>query len=326
MNLKYALFFIGLIVTFSLCSIKLNAAEIIEVKPHKGKQGQDIRVTIYGLNTHFTQSTNTIEFNASSQIQNGAVYNFQATSSLVLNDYTLVAFVQIPNNASVEFYDVYVNNRIDGEIIKEEGFLVTSPNTYINNIQPNQSSKGLTLNVTLFGIGTHFSQASNVVEFRASTTTYGMTTATFNPFSLTALNDNELIAHITIPSDVPEGYYDVSVINSIDGLLLKFSAFEVLSSLFKSFNEYFNIEDSAKIVSEISIYPNPSFDIVFIELTENLKKIELFNIEGKKQFVKPVFTKYNKISINTENLTNGEYILSVELESGAIERRILIKN
>jgi hypothetical protein len=98
----------------------------------------------------------------------------------------------------------------------------------ISAITPSSATQGETLDVTITGVNTHFAQASGTslqVHFsfeQASTTIVN---------SYTAINDLNLVANITLPSDVTVGTYDVTASNNIDGAMTLENSFTVNSAV-----------------------------------------------------------------------------------------------
>lgn len=71
--------------------------------------------------------------------------------------------------------------------------------------------------------------------------------------------------------------------------------------------------------SVISIYPNPTSDILNITVEENIKSIKLFSLDGKQ-----VLETQNPV-LQIQDLISGIYFLSLELENGVISNHKIIK-
>jgi len=72
---------------------------------------------------------------------------------------------------------------------------------------------------------------------------------------------------------------------------------------------------------DILIYPNPANNIVTISGTD-IANVKIFNSMGQL-----ILTKHNTNSIDVSELTNGIYILSIELSIGhIIQKKIIINN
>ena len=86
---------------------------------------------------------------------------------------------------------------------------------------------------------------------------------------------------------------------------------------------YSNIEmvDIKKSKSLISIYPNPTSELINIKSNEKISLIELVDVSGR--VIKTFLSLQNKIDIRT--LTNGMYVLKVWFASGAkVEEKIMV--
>lgn len=94
------------------------------------------------------------------------------------------------------------------------GFLAYSQS--IGSLSPDNANDGETLDVTISGLNTNFSQAtSTIVSFYFSTGTSTVTT----PNNVTIHNDQSLTANVTVPSGTYQGMYGISVFNTIDGCM-----------------------------------------------------------------------------------------------------------
>ena len=76
-----------------------------------------------------------------------------------------------------------------------------------------------------------------------------------------------------------------------------------------AFDDYVNIED-VEFKSNCVIYPTISEDIVFIETTEEIKAVDVINVQGQK-----VMTKGNTNSINVSSLPQGLYMIIVSFDN-----------
>jgi len=69
----------------------------------------------------------------------------------------------------------------------------------------------------------------------------------------------------------------------------------------------------------ISVYPNPTSGLINIYTKKSVKQIKIYNSSGELSFA----TKNTTININ--EFSHGIYYLSVQFETGEIERKKLIK-
>ncbi len=71
--------------------------------------------------------------------------------------------------------------------------------------------------------------------------------------------------------------------------------------------------------NSVSIYPNPTTSILNIEMSQNLKQVQIFTLLGKK------ILETNNTVLNLSNVLSGVYILKVENTEGKIAVRKIVK-
>jgi PKD repeat protein len=197
------------------------------VTPNVGSPGQTLNVTITGSNTSFTQGSNATDMNISSYFGGGSSTFYQGsgtTNFTVINDTTIIYNLTIPNNTIEGYYDVSMYTADWVQYGLRDAFYVNPrPSPLIKSVSPNSTNSGTTLNVTINCSNTHFTQASSTtIEF------------SFDPGnavnSYSVLNDSQLVASLTIPSNIYTDDYDVYVSNDIDGDMNLFDSFHVTGS------------------------------------------------------------------------------------------------
>lgn len=84
--------------------------------------------------------------------------------------------------------------------------------------------------------------------------------------------------------------------------------------------------NSVKIAlgDKLSVYPNPTANVVFVEAPEAIKNITIASLDGKVQTTQ-VVNGTLKANVNTTNLKNGMYIVSVETEGAVHTHRLIIQ-
>tara|TARA_R110001606_G_scaffold163657_1_gene307931 strand:+ start:4002 stop:6500 length:2499 start_codon:yes stop_codon:yes gene_type:complete len=78
--------------------------------------------------------------------------------------------------------------------------------------------------------------------------------------------------------------------------------------------------DNVSLLNDTKMYPNPVRDNLTIESKENILKIEIYNLLGKK-----IVEKENSSFINLSNLKPNMYLIRIYSQTGSISKRI-IKN
>ena len=202
----------------------LTPPKLESISPNTAKNGQTLDVTITGLNTNFTQgSGTTVSFYGYQQGSSTSldVYNVQ-----VLSDTQLQATVSVPSKTFTGDYSVYVNNGSNSYLYLENAFRVnglTPPK--LESISPNTAKNGQTLDVTITGSNTNFTQGSGTtVSF------YGYqqgSSTSLDVYNVQVLSDTQLQATVSVPSKTFTGDYSVYVNNGSNSYLYLENAFRV---------------------------------------------------------------------------------------------------
>ena len=100
----------------------------------------------------------------------------------------------------------------------------------LTSISPTNSPKGKTVSVTIYGIGTNFTDPTTTVSFNQG----GVATSVITLNSFTATNDTLLVANITISSLATTGLYDIFIYDVLDGSMYLDSSFNVSNAGAKS--------------------------------------------------------------------------------------------
>jgi hypothetical protein len=291
---KFAHLLVFIIIPIFTFSQNLNS-----IIPSIGNNGQNLNVTITGTNTSFIQGSGSIigfEFDQGSP----SVINFYN----VVSNTSITANITIPQNTTTGDYDVYTYNSVDGLLLLPDGFHVNGVPSSLA-ISPANANVGQTLNVTITGTNTNFSQGSGSVigfEFDQGSP------SVVNFYNV--INNTSIFANITIPLTTSTGDYDVFVYNSIDGTLLLNDGFHVGPLSIDSYN----------INSMISIFPSPALTQLNIKSKGiRVKEVEIFDIKGKS---------INKLtpqkgSVNIEYLSSGVYFLKVYTKEGIVTKKFV---
>lgn len=80
------------------------------------------------------------------------------------------------------------------------------------------------------------------------------------------------------------------------------------------------VQNIANLDKEISIYPNPATEKVFIK-GEKVSAVEMYSIDGRKLNV----TLNNDQSINVSHLPKGAYILQLKIKEQTITKKLIVK-
>jgi hypothetical protein len=219
---------------FLIISLITFGQQIISVTPSSANAGETLNVTITGRNTRFTQGSSTNlnivnYFNQGSGTITKNYYN-------VLNDTSIIYNITVQNNAINGYYDFRMPNNIGQLFGLKNAFYVNSPNSSkIISVSPSSANAGETLNVTITGSNTTFTQGSSTNLNISNYFNQGSGTIIKNYYNV--INDTSIIYNITVQNNVIGGNYDFSMPNNNGQLFGLKSAFFV------------NAPNSPKIVS-----------------------------------------------------------------------------
>ncbi len=214
-----------------------SAPSISTVSPITVVSGTTLDVTITGSNTHFVQGSTTVNF--------GFNQGSSTLNSVTVNSATqLVANVTIADNTYAGDYDIVTNNPLDGKISLIKGFKVTgTARPEISTVSPisvdltgpivsgKPTSIEKTLDVTITGLNTHFTQGSPTANF-----IFNQGSNTVNAFTVNSITVNsatQLVANVKIPATAYNGDYNISIVNPVDGLVTLNNGFKVIGGVNK---------------------------------------------------------------------------------------------
>ncbi|MFT7613902.1 MAG: hypothetical protein ACI9J3_002882 [Parvicellaceae bacterium] len=85
-------------------------------------------------------------------------------------------------------------------------------------------------------------------------------------------------------------------------------------------------KEDSKIDYEFKVFPNPADNVIFIESEDEIKSYHIFDLTGRL-VMSATAVLGNRISLGTENLINGVYVVTVSFENGmAKSQRFVIQN
>jgi hypothetical protein len=91
----------------------------------------------------------------------------------------------------------------------------------------------------------------------------------------------------------------------------------------------FGEEETSDDALQVELYPNPSCDLLFIQLSENPEgqvKFEFINVLGQKvKEVKPINSNKRGYQIEVSDLPNGNYLLRTQLGSSYVIKHIQVE-
>lgn len=194
--------------------------QITGVTPNSSSAAQVVNLNITAQGGSFLQNswyTSVLLFG-----QGTTLNAYQITP--ISNNQLTAQFI-IPNNTAPGQYDLWVDNYIDGTSVLNNAFTITPNNNppALVQVNPNSGIQGSQLSVNISGQNTHFGQGTSTqVWFSQGSSTLIV------PNNLNINSDTQLTASLQITSSNPPGFYDVNMLNPIDGYLTLANAFQVV--------------------------------------------------------------------------------------------------
>lgn len=186
----------------------------------------------------------------------------------------------------------------------------------IDDITPNQADAGETLEVTITGTNTFFTQATNTAIFFFFS---GSSSTATVPNFYTIDNDNQITANLTVPLSTFQGWYDYSVYTDVVGTLYQVESFQV-------FGEINNVNNEVKGSFEAQLYPNPTNGNLSIKLANSKNTMldaKIMDATGKQVHTTSLKNGDNQISL--EHLVKGVYFVKIT-EGDTMRTYKIVKN
>lgn len=187
--------------------------ELVSIVPNTGQQGEMLEVLISGQNTHFQASTTTVA------LKQGTITIYPLYSES-MSDTEISSAFSFSNYHPTGLYDVYTYNDIDGELLLEDSFTLTEElDPQLAGIDPPGGIAGTMLEFDVYGENTHFMDATSILAYLSNSG------GQFINLEFDVLDNSHLQGTIILPYISPDGYYDLNVVNNIDGTLIIEDAF-----------------------------------------------------------------------------------------------------
>lgn len=185
----------------------------------------------------------------------------------------------------------------------------------IDDISPNYADAGETLDVTISGTNTFFTQATNTAIFFFFS---GSSSTATTPNFFTINNDNQITANLTVPQNTYQGWYDYSVYTDIIGTLYQPESFQV-------YGEINNLNNEEKGSFKADLYPNPSNGKLTIKLEGSNQQIfNAYIIDTSGKQVKTATLKNGTNHFNLDKLEKGIYFVKIK-ESNSVRTFKIVK-
>jgi len=193
-------------------AFNVTGASISNVTPSTFARNSKLSLTISGSNTHFDQGTGT---NVSFFLQGSPTNFIHVDSTKAITANNLTAYISVNKFAPGTTYQLHTFNPTDNEIVYTNNITVLGP--ALNSITPNTSPNNRTLDVTISGKGTNFTQSSptnfSFTFFSGSPTTNIIVN------SVNVLNDSLVMLNINVKPTASTATYYLSYSTIFDGNL-----------------------------------------------------------------------------------------------------------
>ena len=210
---KFVFFICLLIAPALLYSQSTEPAAINYILPDTAKAGETLDITIKGVNTSFSKGDGA-----------SISFNFDATinSKNIINDTVLTANITISKYTKKGDYSIFIEDSLNQNLSLVNAFHIDEIPPALLSVSPDVLTAGQSYTLTINGENTHFIVSSqNDVNFN------------FNAIInyKTVINDSVLEINISLPKHMAKGFYDISIINEIDGTISLINKIEVIHSL-----------------------------------------------------------------------------------------------
>lgn len=290
------LFFTSILSGISLLAI----AQSIDINPNNGNRGQTLPIVISGQNTNFTSqgSATALLVQGSSVLGQGSQTAF--TNINVIDPLTIMAQLNIPQNASPGMYDLYVTAGTFTS--KMQAFTVNQPSNSAITTTPSGSKPGKTTTVSITVPGGSFKTQAQVVDKVWLTLGTEMIADVSN---INVVNSTTFTADIVVPGNATHGQWDVNVYTDDDVMYVTPSSFLIDPTVSVPELDLVNLK----------LYPNPAQEQLNITFDSQLGEVEVkvFDIAGKEvtNLVNLIATSPSDLQANLTNLTGGVYMVQL---------------
>jgi uncharacterized cupin superfamily protein len=238
----------GILTLSDAFTVVSTTPTLISIVPVNTQQDQSLSVTISGQDTHFEQGSTSV------WLSNGSMDIFSQGSLTIFDQGSPTTFCQgsstvgstllsaqfdIPADAQVGSWDVYVETAVDGILGLLNGLTIeefTGAVPAITSVSPDTAKQGDYLGVAITGQDTYFTQGGatvwlskgdSVIFAQASPTAFSQGSPTAFWQGSPTINDTLLAVHFDIPEDAQVGNWDLNVETDLDGVFTLVEGFAI---------------------------------------------------------------------------------------------------
>ncbi len=181
--------------------------ELVNIEPDNAIQGEELDVIISGQHTHFQASTTTVT------LKQGTL-TILPQYKQVLSDTEISAHFAFGFYHPPGLYTLNTNNSIDGSLYLYNAFTLNpGQEPEITAIEPGEATIGEIYGFDIYGDNTHFLDAEYMVAI-LNNDGESVIELDFNVWT-----NEHIEGAIVIPYGVDAGYYNLTVMNEIDGTM-----------------------------------------------------------------------------------------------------------
>lgn len=277
--------------------VTYSGAGLTDVNPDTGEIGDMVDLEIHGTLTQFLQQGVDNVYMTHNTYPDESL---NAISFYAANDSLINASFGFPVNTSLGLWDMHVD---DYSLLNS--FELFTPTEQILLVDPDSAIQGDFELITITTAGTFFEQQTPIINMNFSDNTSEL----INAVSIEVIDNTTVEALFAFPTNASYGLWDVNVNN----MTLENSFFIMM---------YVGIDQSVN-KDKLHIYPNPVKNSLYLEANDKINKLDIFNIQGEKLIsLKP---KMENISLNTEKLNSGIYIVKVFFSDNSMVIKKFIK-
>ncbi|MFI5222489.1 MAG: T9SS type A sorting domain-containing protein [Bacteroidia bacterium] len=252
----------------------VTGPRIVSVNPSYVDRGRTLNVNITGSNSFFNQGTGT---SVSFYRQGSPTSYITVNSTTAIDAWNMTASINVSQNATTGPFELRAKNNNTTGDMRFANFYINNPQ--LTSISPTSFERGKTLDVTVTGYGTNFTQGTQSITF--SPTSY------FILNSFKATNDTIATVNVTVPLATPKGYnYRMNFNSAIDGIMYSpyFSVIDIQPSIVSvsptwgaqgqvlnititGQNTYFNHEAMSSIYVHFFRQVSPTYDITLTDVS-----------------------------------------------------------
>lgn len=276
---------------------------LVSITPNETGSGRVFAAVITAERTMFTEASALEVY-----LEKNGLFQSKSIGVLRLGDTKLKCTFNIPSNAELGVYSVYVYDGINGSLLLLDALTITNNQTAgpkLLSVSPATTLPGQIFDVTITGSKTHFTDTSitnDVYIFSPSSQVLAT--------SFTAANDTVMNARFEMPNDFSPGTYDLGVSSMVDGWITLLHSISVGAV---------GLNEEEKLT--VKLYPNPVKDQLYLETETQVNTITILDITGRQIPIEQNLIEQNgnvyAISLNGLGLKKGIYFIRVTSDSGS---------